>query len=151
MFIKEGEQMKYNEETSCVCKTLQKLFSAQEVQKDTRNSPTFRLPRKKVIPFQISTNHGHCTPFSATGINRNGQCFSTTYFILNKIDDNCCAELTLLEPVDVLNVHVETCDDIFSLRTTQSCITIDATCFCSFHPLSPKLINRTLPINDDKK
>jgi spore coat protein Y len=100
------------------------------------------------IPFILSNE---TCQLEAWGWTDDGCFFTTNVFRLEALDERkCCATLSLLEPVDMDGCPVDICDDVFSLRKTSNCIIVDLTCFCSLQPLSPKLVNRLLPIIEPK-
>jgi spore coat protein Y len=100
------------------------------------------------IPFILS--NGKC-PLNAWGRTINGHFFTTQVFRLEMIDvGQCCAKLLLLEPVDMDGCPVDLCEDVYSLLKTKHCIMVDLKCFCTIQPLSPKLVNRPLPIVEPK-
>lgn len=142
--MKGGLIMGKHQNNSCVCQDLQQLLEEQE----KLSFAGFRfLPDNfgfDTIPFILST--GECQ-FEAWGWTNRGDFFTTNVFRLEAIDEkNCCATLSLLEPIDIDGCPVDICDNIFSLRKTSNCIIVDLSCFCSLQPLSPRLVNRLLPI-----
>jgi spore coat protein Y len=137
-----------HQKKTCVCHDLQQLLEEQK----KLSFEDFRFVNGDfgydTIPFILST--GKC-PFEAWGWTNNGDFFTTTFFRLEAIDERkCCATLSLLEPVDIDGNPVDMCDNIFSLRSTRNCIIVDLSCFTSLQPLSPRLVNRLLPIIDPK-
>jgi spore coat protein Y len=142
--MKGGLIMGEHQNNSCVCQDLQQLLEEQE----KLSFAGFRfLPDNfgyDTIPFILST--GECQ-FEAWGWTNRGDFFTTNVFRLEAIDEKkCCATLSLLEPIDIDGCPVDICDNIFSLRKTSNCIIVDLSCFCSLQPLSPRLVNRLLPI-----
>ena len=100
------------------------------------------------IPFILSTRE---CQFEAWGWTNKGDFFTTNLFRLEALDaKRCCATLSLLEPIDIDGCPVDLCENFFSLRTTMNCIIVDLTCFTSIQALSPRLVNRILPIIDPK-
>lgn len=137
-----------HQKNTCVCHDLQQLLEEQK----KLSFEDFRFVNGDfgydTIPFILST--GKCQ-FEAWGWTNNGDFFITNVFRLEAIDvRRCCATITLLEPVDIDGYPVDMCDNIFSLRTTTNCIIVDLSCFTSLQPLSPRLVNRLLPIIDPK-
>lgn len=135
-------------EEHCLCDEMEQLFEEQQ----RLAFEDFRFVCDKIgydtIPFVLS--NGKCA-FEVFGRTRNGRIFTTQVFRLENIDSrHCCATLSLLLPVDMDGYPVELCDDVFSLVKTDSCIIVDLSCFCSIKPLSPKLVNRELPIVEPK-
>lgn len=132
----------------CFCSEMMVLWEEQE----KLSFKEFRFVCDSIgydtIPFMISNRK--CR-FEAFGRNEKGQFFITPVFRLEKLDINhCCATLSLLEPVDMDGCPVEFCDEIYSLIKTKNCIIVDLSCFCIIEPLSPKLVNRALPIIEPK-
>jgi spore coat protein Y len=137
-----------HQKKTCVCHDLRQLLEEQK----KLSFEDFRFVNGDfgydTIPFILST--GKCQ-FEAWGWTNNGDFFTTNVFRLEAIDEKrCCATLSLLEPVDMDGYPVGMCDDIFSLRTTKNCIIVDLSFFTSLQPLSPRLVNRLLPIIDPK-
>jgi len=140
--------MAMNESGRCICEEMEQLFEEQQ----RLSFEGFRFICEKfgfdTIPFIIT--NGKC-PFETFGVTRLGEFFTTQVFRLDEIDSShCCATLSLLMPVDMDGCPVELCDDVFSLLKTDICIIVDLTCFCTIQPLSPKLVNRELPIIEPK-
>ena len=140
--------MEDNRFESCICQDLKQLLDEQK-----RLSFTgFRFVCEKLgydtIPFILSNE---TCQFEAWGWNEAGYFFTTNVFRLEVLDEeNCCATLSLLEPVDLDGYPVDLCDQVFALRKTSNCIIVDLSCFCSLQPLSPKLVDRMLPIIEPK-
>jgi spore coat protein Y len=137
-----------HQKKTCVCHDLRQLLEEQK----KLSFEDFRFVNGDfgydTIPFILST--GKCQ-FEAWGWTNNGDFFMTNVFRLEAIDERrCCATISLLEPVDIDGYPVDMCDNIFSLRTTTNCIIVDLSCFTSLQPLSPRLVNRLLPIIDPK-
>ena len=139
----EGHQF-----NQCICKDLKQLQEEQE----RLSFEGFRFICDSIgydtIPFIISNGK---RPLDALGWKMNGHFFTTQVFRLEMLDErNCCAKLLLLEPVDMDGCPVDLCDDVYALIKTNRCIMVDLSCFCSIQPLSPKLVNRPLPIIEPK-
>jgi spore coat protein Y len=137
-----------HQKETCVCHDLGQLLEEQK----KLSFEDFRFVNGDfgydTIPFILST--GKCQ-FEAWGWTNNADFFTTNVFRLEAIDEKrCCATLSLLEPVDMDGYQVDMCDNIFSLRTTTNYIIVDLSCFTSLQPLSPRLVNRLLPIIDPK-
>ncbi|MEH7177402.1 CotY/CotZ family spore coat protein [Neobacillus vireti] len=131
----------------CICRDLERLLEEQK----RLSFDDFRFINEDfgfhTIPFILSTKE---CQFEAWGWSNNGNFFTTKVFRLEAIDiDGCCATFSLLEPVDMDGCPTDICD-IFSLRTTINCVFVDLSCFTSLQPLSPRLVNRPLPIVDSK-
>jgi spore coat protein Y len=146
--LKAKGVMKKMNEKHCICKDMQQLLEEQE----KLSFEGFRFICEKLgfdtIPIILS--NGECQ-FEAWGWTKRGDFFTTSVFRLETLDErNCCATLSLLEPVDIDGFPVDLCDDLFALRRTDNCIIVDLTCFCTLQPLSPKLVDRLLPIIDPK-
>lgn len=132
----------------CICHDLYQLYEEQK----KLSFSGFRFVCESMgfdtIPFILS--NGEC-PFQSFGKTLKGQFFTTTVFRLEGIDtDCCCATLSLLIPVDMDGIPIGYCDDVYSLLKTNICVTVDLHCFNSINPLSPKLVNRPLPIVEPK-
>lgn len=137
-----------NKKNKCVCEELQQLFEEQM----RLSFEDFRFVNDDfgydTIPFILSTKE---CQFEAWGWTNNGDFFTTNVFRLEALDEKrCCATLSLLEPIDIDGYPVDVCENFFSLRTTANCIFVDLACFTSIQPLSPRLVNRILPIIDPK-
>lgn len=135
-------------EEHCLCDEMEQLLEEQQ----RLALEDFRFVRDEIgydtIPFVLS--NGKC-PFEVFGRTRLGVFFTTQVFRIENIDSrHCCATLSLLMPVDMDGYPVEFCDDVFSLVRTDNCIIVDLSCFCSIQPLSPRLVNRELPIVEPK-
>ena len=146
--MKGGLIMGEEHKNGCVCRDLQQLLEEQK----KLSFDEFRFISEDfgydTIPFILST--GKCQ-FEAFGWTNNGDFFTTNVFRLEAIDvRRCCATISLLEPVDIDGYPVDLCDNVFSLRTTSNCVVVDLTCFTSLQPLSPRLVDRLLPIVDPK-
>jgi spore coat protein Y len=133
---------------SCICNDLQQLQAEQE----KLSYKGFRFICESLgydtIPFILS--NGKCE-LDAWGRTENGIFFYTNVFRVEEVDeDHCGARLTLFERVDIDGCPVDLCEDVFSLIKTNNCIIVDLNCYCSIQPLSPKLVNRPLPIIEPK-
>jgi spore coat protein Y len=132
----------------CICNDLLQLQAEQ----DKLTFKGFRFICDSfgydTIPFILS--NGQCE-LDAWGRTKNGTFFFTNVFRLEKVDqEHCCAELSLLEPVDMDGCPVDSWHDAYSLLKTLECIVVDLGCFCTIQPLSPKLVNKPLPIIEPK-
>ncbi|GHH98420.1 CotY/CotZ family spore coat protein [Neobacillus kokaensis] len=134
---------------NCICFEMKQLFEEQERLSYKEFRFVCDLLGFDTIPFMISNKN--CR-FEAFGRNVNGKFFTTPFFRLEKLDANhCCASLSLLEPVDMDGCPLEFfCDEVYSLIKTDNCIIIDLSCFCTIEPLSPKIVDRPLPIIEPK-
>jgi spore coat protein Y len=135
-------------EEQCLSSELEQLLEEQQ----RLSFDDFRFVCDKIgydtIPFVLSNEK--CA-FEVFGRTRNGLFFTTQVFRLESIDSrHCCATLSLLLPVDIDGYPVDLCDEVFSLIKTDNCIIVDLSFFCSIQPLSPKLVNRELPIVEPK-
>ncbi|MCM3568693.1 CotY/CotZ family spore coat protein [Neobacillus mesonae] len=133
---------------SCFCSEMQQLLEEQ----GKLSFKDFRFVCESIgydtIPFILSNQK--CR-FEAFGINGKGKCFVTPVFRLEKLDTkHCCATLSLLEPVDMDGCPIDLCEEVYSLLKTDNCLIIDLSCFCAIQPLSPKLVDRPLPIIEPK-
>nr|WP_263328249.1 CotY/CotZ family spore coat protein [Neobacillus sp. Marseille-Q6967] len=133
---------------SCLCEDLKQLLDEQK----QLSFEGLRFVCEKIgfdtIPFILSTDE---CQFEAWGWSDEGYFFTTTIFRLEALDEKkCCATLSLLEPVDMDGCPVEMCEGIFSLRKTSNCVIVDLSCFCNLQPLSPRLVDRLLPIVEPK-
>jgi spore coat protein Y len=140
--------MKIHRVTPCICQELQLLAAEQE----RLSLKGFRFICESIgydtIPIILSNEK---CELDAWGKTTAGNFFSTNVFRVEEIDaDHCCARLSLLEPVDMDGCPVDLCGDVFSLLKTDLCIIVDLSCFCAIQPLSPKLVNRPLPIIEPK-
>lgn len=132
---------------SCICHAMKTLLKEQRIIAGVDMEFQFICLSKKMdtIPFMLySTNKNK--PLMA--INK---CIATPFFRLENLDEEtCCAELSLLEAVDMEGNPTDSCDDLFALRKTKSCIIINLNCFCAISPLPPEFVNRPLPIIEPK-
>lgn len=132
----------------CICLELKQLLEEQE----RLSLKGFRFVCESIgydtIPFILSNGQSQLEAF---GRLPEGQLFFTPAFKLETLDtERCCAILSLLAPIDMDGKLVDFCEEVFSLLTTNTCIAVDLSCFCSIQPLSPKLVNRALPIVEHK-
>ncbi|MBO0960406.1 spore coat protein [Neobacillus sp. MM2021_6] len=140
--------MGISEVEQCICHEMEQLLEEQQ----KLSFEGFRFICEDIgfdtIPFILS--NGKC-PFETFGVTRYGDFFTTQVFRLENIDSkHCCATLSLLIPVDMDGCPVDLCDDVYSLIKTDNCTIVDLSCFCTIQPLSPKLVNRELPIIEPK-
>ncbi|MHA6260165.1 CotY/CotZ family spore coat protein [Sporosarcina sp. CAU 1771] len=135
------------ENNRCICQSMKRLQEEQELLswKDVDFQFICHAKKMDTIPFMIFNNK--CTdPFVARY-----KCIETTYFRLESILGNtCCAQLSLLEALDIEGNPADFCDDIYTLRKTKGCIIVNLNCFCAINPLPPELVNRPLPIIEPK-
>lgn len=132
----------------CICNEMEQLLDEQQ----RLSLEGFRFVCENIgfdtIPFILSNGK---SPFETFGRTRNGHFFTTQVFRLESLDRNhCCATLSLLLPVDMDGCPVDLCDDVYALIKTDICIIVDLNCFCTIQPLSPRLVNRALPIVEPK-
>jgi hypothetical protein len=149
MGTKGGKDMEKGEcEKHCLCNEMEELLEEQQ----RLSLEDFRFVCDKIgydtIPFVLSNDK--CA-FEVFGRTKSGIFFTTQVFRLESLDTrNCCAKLSMLIPVDIDGIPIDLCDEVFSLVITKKCILVDLSCFCSIQPLSPKLVNRELPIVEPK-
>ena len=74
--------------------------------------------------------------------------FNSPFFIVKKIDKtNDCVLFSPLEPVGIDGCTVDfPVGCVYSLIETNKCLTVNLSCFCGIQTLSPKLVNRDIPI-----
>ncbi len=98
-------------------------------------------PTTDTIPFMLLMKN-NLKPLKAFT-----KCTVTPFFRLEKFDEEtCCAELSLLEAIDMDGNLIDTFDDeLYSLRKTKSCIIVDLHCICAINSFPPNLVNRPLP------
>jgi hypothetical protein len=128
------------EKQSCVCQSMKALLKEQCMLAEMEFQ-FICLPKKvDTIPFMlVSANQN---PFKAFG-----KCMATPFFRIEKLDEKtCCAVLSLLEAFDMEGVPTDSCDDLFALRKTDSCVIVNLSCFCAITPLPLEYVNRPLPI-----
>jgi spore coat protein Y len=132
---------------SCICHAMKTLLREQRIISGVDMEFQFIFLSKKLdtIPFMLySINENK--PFMAFH-----KCFATPFFRLEKLDEEtCCAELSLLEAIDMEGNPADPFDDFYALRKTKGCISVNLNCFCVINPLPPKLVNRPLPIIEPK-
>lgn len=135
-----------------ICIAMKRLQKEQKLISENHIEFQFvQMPQTPdTIPFMLFGNKNCQMPFTAFSISDEG-CVKTPFFRLEKLEEEkCCAVLSLLKAVDMDGVPVDSCDEIHSLLKTDSCVIVDLTCFCVISSLSPKLVNRTLPIIEPK-
>ena len=131
----------------CICHAMKTLLKEQKIIAGIDIEFQFICLSKKMdtIPFMLYSSKKN-TPFSAicTGV-------ATPFFRIEKLnEDTCCAVLSLLEAVDMEGNPTDSCEDLFALRKTKSCIIVNLTCFCAITPLPLELVDRPLPIIEPK-
>ncbi len=162
-------------DSNCVCRILRKIVKAQDALDDRGNdcevgckhsieslvSPAQNLVENDTVPFVLYCK-GDCSPFigqsvvqATVGANRVFQCFESPIFRINKIKDDCCAEIELLLPVTEGGSTpgsggADVCDffpgnSIRDLQRTGICITVDLKHFMAVACLEPV---ETLPISE---
>ncbi|AXI00021.1 hypothetical protein DV702_09965 [Sporosarcina sp. PTS2304] len=95
------------------------------------------------IPFMLQTKEQSLSVISDGGI--------TSYFRLDKMYEDCSlVRLSMLQPVDMEGHPAYNPEDLYALKKTSHCILVDSCCFCAIIPLSPKLVDRPLPIIESK-
>ncbi|MFJ7933868.1 CotY/CotZ family spore coat protein [Sporosarcina sp. NPDC096371] len=132
---------------SCICHAMKRLLKEQQIIAGIDMEFQFICSAKKVdtIPFMLNATNKN-KPFRAFY-----NCIATPFFRLEKMDeDTCCAQLSLLEAVDIEGNPTDSCDDLFTLRKTKSCIIVNLNCFCAITPLPLECVNRPLPIIEPK-
>ncbi|MGE7917597.1 CotY/CotZ family spore coat protein [Viridibacillus sp. NPDC093762] len=135
------------DKASNICLAMKKLQKEQRILSEMDIDFQFicSLQKFDTIPFMLFTNDSQ-KPFSAFF-----NCIKTSFFRLEKLDEEtCCALLTLLEPVDMDGCPVDSHEDVFSLRKTKECIIVVLNCFCAINPLPLALVNKPLPIIEPK-
>lgn len=130
----------------CICEEIKELLKEQQLLSEFGKG--FRFihihDSKDTIPFMLQNKQS--TPFTAI-INGN----ITPYFRLEKIDEEtCCAQLSLLKPVDLKGQPPLTDQELYALRKTSHCIFVKLCAFSSIIPLPHELVGRPLPIIESK-
>lgn len=130
----------------CICEEMKVLWKEQKMLAEFCKGFRFvHLPKMKdTIPFMLQSSDEQA-PFTA--IIDGG---TTSYFRLEKLDDNCCAQLTLLKPINFKGRLAVTPEDLYALKKTSLCIHVEICSFCAITPLSIDLIDRPLPIIESK-
>ena len=159
----------------CVCRTLRHIVRAQAATNNNGGdcqygckqsikdllSPTQDVGGNDTVPFVLYCE-GTCEPFigqsvlqAMVGGNRVFQCFESPIFRVNKVKDNCCAEIELLLPVTMGGSTPgpggdDVCDyfpgnSIRNLQRTGICITVDLKKFIGISCLEGVA---TLPVSD---
>lgn len=134
-------------DTCCICKEMKRLQFEQrllaEFGKDCRY---IELPKRMdTIPFMLVSSK-EFKPFMAI---LHGS--TTSFFRLESIDEHsCCAQLSLLKPVDMVGRHASSVDDLYALQKTKICIHLNLCCFIAINPMPPILVERPLPIIEVK-
>lgn len=147
----EREEVDHRE-SGCICRAMKRLWKEQKQLAGSDYQFVCNPFGMDTIPFMLYCKEECKKPFRAFSITgKRNDCFSTTFFRLEKLDEKkCCAVLSLLEAVDMDGTPVEACEDIYSLLKTDICLTVDLSCFCVISPLPPKLVNKPLPIIEPK-
>jgi hypothetical protein len=127
---------------SCICLAMKILQKEQKILTEREQGLKFIKKSRKMdtIPFMLF-NIDSQKPFMVyyKGI-------ATPYFRLEKLnEETCCAELSLLEAIDIDGYLVDSYEDVYSLRKTDTCIIVVLGCFCVIKPLPPELVNKPLP------
>lgn len=127
---------------SCICFAIKILQKEQKIVTERDVGLKFINKSRKMdtIPFMLF-NINSQKPFMIyyKGI-------ATPYFRLEKLnEETCCAELSLLEAIDMDGYSVNSYEDVYSLRKTDTCIIVVLSCFCVINPLPPELVNKPLP------
>lgn len=146
---------------SCVCDVLTELVEVQMVLEDfllNKNYPRMLVEKKRerLVPFMLYKEDEIDLPFNIFAIQNNvstagKSCFKTSFFAVKSVDEeNCCATLILLRPVDMDGNDTNQLCDLFCLKKTNSCIEVDVSCFCAIQCLDPGLVNRELPVIEPK-
>ncbi len=133
--------------TCCLCEEMKELWKEQQMLSEFGKGFRFvHMPNPKdTIPFMLQTTD-QSIPFTAM---IGGH--STPYFRLEKIDEeSCCAQLSMLLPVDLKGQPAMTDQDLYALRKTSQCILVKICGFCSITPLPSELVGRTLPVVESK-
>ncbi|MBR7554725.1 CotY/CotZ family spore coat protein [Allobacillus sp. GCM10007491] len=158
----------------CVCRILRKIARVQDATNNDGDcqygckqsienllSPTQNVSGNDTVPFILYCK-GDCDPFigqsvlqAMSGGNRVFQCFESPIFRVNKVKDNCCAEIELLLPVTMGGSTPgpggdDVCDyfpgnSIRNLQRTGICITVDLKKFMGVACLEPV---QTLPVSE---
>ncbi len=132
---------------SCICDAMKRLWKEQQLIAGIDMEFQFICLLKKIdtIPFMLhSTKKDKLFTVS-------NKCITTPFFRLERLDEEtCCAVLSLLEAVDMEGNPTYSCDDLFALRKTKSCIIVNLNFFCAINPLPPEFVNRSLPIIEPK-
>lgn len=129
-------------EKCCLCEEMKGLMKEQQLLSEFGKGFRFiHLPDPKdTIPFMLQTKQS--TPFTAI-INGN----LTPYFRLEQINkETCCAQLSLLQPVDLKGQPSLTEQDLYTLQKTSHCIIVRLCSFSAITPLPYELVDRPLPI-----
>lgn len=127
---------------NCVCKAMKTLQKEQSILSGQLIEFQFICfsATTDTIPFMLLMNN-NLKPLKAFT-----KCTVSPFFRLEKLnEDTCCAELSILEAIDMDGIPIDSCADLYSLRKTKSCIIVDLNCFCAINPFPPNLVNRPLP------
>nr|WP_255550003.1 CotY/CotZ family spore coat protein [Sporosarcina sp. E16_3] len=147
MTFKEGGEQVEVDKQNCICHSMKTLLKEQKIISGVDMEFQFICLKKKMdtIPFRLySTNNSK--PFMAFY-----KCIATPFFRLKKLyEETCCAELSLLEAIDMEGNPADPFNDFYALRKTNTCIIVNLSCFCVIDPLPPEFVNRPLPIIEPK-
>jgi spore coat protein Y len=144
--------------TTCICDAVAAVKAEQDAVSGCPtscfNDLLSPISDKDTIPFMLYCKDG-CQPFKAfgniggiQGTGNRAQCFSTFFFRVENVKDDCCATLSLLRPLNtglqpINNNLMDPCDSqLHALEKTDVCIEVDLKCFCIIECLSPELIGR---------
>ncbi|WP_027964970.1 CotY/CotZ family spore coat protein [Halalkalibacillus halophilus] len=113
--------------TSCICPIIKDILKTQNQASPSRNcavascnqllNPNEEL--KDTIPIILYGKYNN-EPFEAIG-----DCFCTIFFRINKVNDNCCATLEMLEPYECYGCK----KPLPKLFPTGICLTVDLNSF----------------------
>ena len=132
---------------SCICIAMKTLLKEQNIIAGIDMEFQFICSLKKMdtIPFMLSSSN-KMKPFMAFN-----KCIMTPFFRLEKVDEQtCCAELSLLEAIDMEGNLADPFDDFYALRKTKVCINVNLSCFCVINPLPLEIVNRPIPVIEPK-
>lgn len=131
-----------------ICTAMKRLQYEQKMITDSDRTFQFICKKNKydTIPFMLypaGLNHPFMAYFN---------CMTTPFFRLEELnEDQCCAVLSLMIPIDMDGFPADSYEDFYALRKTKNCIIVNLNCFCAIIPFSPELVNRPLPIIEPKK
>lgn len=144
-------------DNNCVCEAVEQILAEQEaVEEITCPTSCFSNllnpianPARDTIPFILYDKKGDLFKAfgNVGGFNGDMMCFKTIFFRV-EAEDDCCATLSLLRPVDDEGNTISVCEpcdpELFGLEKSDHCIEVDLDCFCAIQCLSPDLVGRTM-------
>ena len=142
------------EKKKCLCEALYEIKKLQDIISTSKTeyfgNLLLKLTRVDTIPFMLLTDRGPLKMIANANNHKKmslDSCYQTSFFRLEKVDtETCCAELTLLQPLDYSgNINNNLCDLIL-LKKTKECVAIDLSDVCAIQIIDLDLLTREIVI-----